>query len=63
MLQGFLTSYYETDYLPKWLSPDERGMMPIYFVQRLEDCHSTKYICPTQPGSDVPMLFSLSNTL
>lgn len=28
MLQGFLTSYYETDYLPKWLSPDERGMMP-----------------------------------
>ncbi|MFD1466097.1 GH92 family glycosyl hydrolase [Lapidilactobacillus mulanensis] len=28
MLKGFLTSYQETGYLPKWLSPDERGMMP-----------------------------------
>lgn len=28
MLQGFLTSYRESGYLPKWLSPDERGMMP-----------------------------------
>jgi predicted alpha-1,2-mannosidase len=28
MLAGFLTSYRETGFLPKWLSPDERGMMP-----------------------------------
>lgn len=27
-LSGFLTSYQETGFLPKWLSPDERGMMP-----------------------------------
>jgi len=28
MLAGFLTSYQETGFLPKWLSPDERGLMP-----------------------------------
>lgn len=28
MLEGYLTSYKEAGYLPKWLSPDERGMMP-----------------------------------
>lgn len=28
MLHGFLNSYNETGFLPKWLSPDERGMMP-----------------------------------
>ncbi|WP_088841331.1 GH92 family glycosyl hydrolase [Listeria sp. ILCC810] len=28
MLGGFLNSYRETGYLPKWLSPDERGLMP-----------------------------------
>ncbi len=28
MLEGFLNSYNETGYLPKWLSPDERGLMP-----------------------------------
>ncbi|MFB9769052.1 GH92 family glycosyl hydrolase [Lactiplantibacillus modestisalitolerans] len=27
-LRGFLTSYQETGYLPRWLAPDERGMMP-----------------------------------
>lgn len=27
-LQGFLTSYQETGFLPRWLAPDERGMMP-----------------------------------
>ena len=27
-LEGFLNSYRETGFLPKWLSPDERGMMP-----------------------------------
>lgn len=28
MLQGYLQSYREAGFLPKWLSPDERGMMP-----------------------------------
>lgn len=28
MLEGFLNSYKETGFLPKWLSPDERGLMP-----------------------------------
>ncbi|MDT2816668.1 GH92 family glycosyl hydrolase [Vagococcus lutrae] len=28
MLEGFLNAYRETGYLPKWLSPDERGLMP-----------------------------------
>ncbi len=28
MLRGFLNSYKETGFLPKWLSPDERGLMP-----------------------------------
>lgn len=28
MLEGYLNSYLETGFLPKWLSPDERGIMP-----------------------------------
>ncbi len=28
MLMGFYNSYLESGYLPKWLAPDERGMMP-----------------------------------
>ncbi|MDT6953369.1 GH92 family glycosyl hydrolase [Companilactobacillus alimentarius] len=28
MLLGFYNSYLESGYLPKWLAPDERGMMP-----------------------------------
>ena len=28
MLEGFLNSYNETGFLPKWLSPHERGLMP-----------------------------------
>lgn len=27
-LEGILTFYQDTGYLPKWLSPDERGIMP-----------------------------------
>lgn len=27
-LEGFYNSYQEAGYLPRWLSPDERGMMP-----------------------------------
>lgn len=28
ILEGLLSSYKDTGFLPKWLSPDERGMMP-----------------------------------
>lgn len=28
MLAGFYNTYLESGYLPKWLAPDERGMMP-----------------------------------
>lgn len=28
VLEGLVSSYQDTGYLPKWLSPDERGMMP-----------------------------------
>ena len=28
MLESYLTSFNETGFLPKWLSPDERGLMP-----------------------------------
>ena len=28
MMAGFLNSYKHTGFLPKWLSPDERGLMP-----------------------------------
>lgn len=28
MLEGFLNSYRDAGFLPKWLSPDERGLMP-----------------------------------
>ena len=28
LLEGFLNSYRDTGFLPKWLAPDERGMMP-----------------------------------
>lgn len=28
MLEGFLNQYRNSGYLPKWLSPDERGLMP-----------------------------------
>ena len=27
-LEGFLNSYHDTGFLPKWLAPDERSMMP-----------------------------------
>lgn len=28
ILEGLLSAYQDTGYLPKWLSPDERGLMP-----------------------------------
>lgn len=34
-LEGFLNSYRETGFLPRWLSPDERGMMPGTMIDAL----------------------------
>lgn len=35
ILEGILNFYKETTYLPKWLSPDERGMMPGTLVDNI----------------------------
>lgn len=39
MLEGFLNVYLETGFLPKWLAPDERGMMPGTLIDSMiADC-------------------------
>lgn len=35
ILEGILNSYRNTGYLPKWLSPDERGLMPSTLVDNV----------------------------
>lgn len=44
MLEGFLNSYKESGYLPKWLSPDERGLMPGTLVDAVISDAMTKGI-------------------
>ncbi|MCD5001915.1 GH92 family glycosyl hydrolase [Enterococcus saccharolyticus] len=46
MLEGFLTSYRETGYLPKWLSPDERGLMPGTLIDAVIADAAVKQIRP-----------------
>ncbi|MBF8808582.1 MAG: GH92 family glycosyl hydrolase [Enterococcus lacertideformus] len=46
MLEGFLNSYYETGFLPKWLSPDERGLMPGTLIDAIIADASVKGIRP-----------------
>ncbi|WP_461219233.1 GH92 family glycosyl hydrolase [Lapidilactobacillus salsurivasis] len=49
MLAGFLTSYHETGFLPKWLSPDERGMMPGTLIDAvIADAASKDLLSPDQ---------------
>jgi len=48
MLQGFLNSYKNAGYLPKWLSPDERGLMPGTLIDGLVADAAVKGI-----GSDI----------
>lgn len=45
-LEGFLTSYRETGFLPRWLSPDERGMMPGTMVDAVIADAAVKGIAP-----------------
>ncbi|WP_261805986.1 GH92 family glycosyl hydrolase [Lapidilactobacillus luobeiensis] len=49
MLRGFLTSYREAGFLPKWLSPDERGMMPGTLIDAvIADAASKDLLNPDQ---------------
>lgn len=44
ILEGVLNSYRNTGYLPKWLSPDERGLMPGTLVDNVIAEASSKSI-------------------
>lgn len=46
MLEGFLNSYRESGYLPKWLSPDERGLMPGTLIDAVVADAAVKNIRP-----------------
>ena len=45
-LEGFLNSYRDTGYLPKWLAPDERGMMPGTLIDGLIADSACKGMAP-----------------
>lgn len=45
-LEGFLNSYRDTGYLPKWLAPDERGMMPGTLIDGLIADSACKDMAP-----------------
>ena len=45
-LEGFLNSYRDTEYLPKWLAPDERGMMPGTLIDGLLADSACKDMAP-----------------
>lgn len=45
-LEGFLNSYRNTGYLPKWLAPDERGMMPGTLIDGLIADSACKGMAP-----------------
>ena len=45
-LEGFLNSYRDTGYLPKWLAPDERGMMPGTLINGLIADSACKGMAP-----------------
>ena len=45
-LEGFLNSYRDTGYLPKWLTPDERGMMPGTLIDGLIADSACKGMAP-----------------
>ena len=45
-LEGFLNTYQDTGFLPKWLAPDERGMMPGTLIDGVFADAVTKGIAP-----------------
>ncbi|CQR25666.1 alpha-1,2-mannosidase [Streptococcus varani] len=46
ILEGLLSAYQDTGFLPKWLSPDERGMMPGTLVDAIIADAAVKKIRP-----------------
>lgn len=46
MMEGFLNSFRHTGFLPKWLSPDERGLMPGTLIDGLIADAAVKGIAP-----------------
>lgn len=44
ILEGYLNQFYNSGYLPKWLSPDERGLMPGTLVDNVIAEASSKEI-------------------
>ena len=46
MMAGFLNSFRHTGFLPKWLSPDERGLMPGTLIDGLIADAAVKGIAP-----------------
>ena len=44
ILEGFINSYHDSGYLPKWLSPDERGLMPGTLIDEMIADAATKDI-------------------
>ena len=45
-LEGFLNNYRDTGFLPKWLAPDERGMMPGTLIDGLIADSACKDMAP-----------------
>ncbi|MDU2583762.1 MAG: GH92 family glycosyl hydrolase [Anaerococcus prevotii] len=50
ILEGILNFYRDTGYLPKWLSPDERGLMPGTLVENVIADALTKGIAIDKKG-------------
>ncbi len=44
ILEGYINSYHDSGYLPKWLSPDERGLMPGTLIDEMIADAATKDI-------------------
>lgn len=49
-LEGFLNSYRDTGFLPKWLAPDERGMMPGTLLDGIIADSACKDVAPDLEG-------------
>lgn len=49
-LEGFLNSYRDTGFLPKWLAPDERGMMPGTLLDGIISDSACKDMAPDLEG-------------
>jgi predicted alpha-1,2-mannosidase len=62
MLQGYLNSYKETGFLPKWLSPDERGCMPGTLIDAVIADACVKGIAPEMMDELLAAMIKSANT-